>query len=330
MPFGFATLRAGLITLCSGLGLVALADMVAEPVRADSYPSRPVHVIVGYAPGGSVDIVGRLLADKLSQVEGKPFIIDNRPGGGTIIASELLTKANPDGYSIMLADIAHGANPALKRNLPYDTEKSFAPVVMVALFPAILAVDKSIPVNNLQEFIAYAKARKGQLNYSSSGLGSMNYLASELLNKVTGADIQHIPYQSGGQAMNALIGGVVQMLITTAPPLLGFKDKVKVLAVSADERLPALPDVPTFAEAGLPNYSVQLWQGVLAPAATDQKLIDKLNQDFNAVVAMPDVKQRIVELGGNVVGGSPAKLAGFIKSEIAKWKAVVPENLRQD
>jgi tripartite-type tricarboxylate transporter receptor subunit TctC len=314
--------------------LAALAAIVflgvSGQASAETYPSRPVHIIVGYAPGGSVDIVARIIADKLSQMNGQRFIVDNRPGGGTIIASELVARAAPDGYTVMLADIAHGANPALKAHLPYDTEKDFAPIVLVAFFPAILAVDKSLPVNDLQEFLAYAKARKGQLNYSSSGIGSMNYLASELLNTITGADIQQVPYQSGGQAMSALVGGFVQMLITTAPPLLSFKDKVKILAVSSDKRLASLPNVPTFAEAGLPDYNVQLWQGLLSPAGTDKMIVAKLNRDFNAVLAMPDVRQRLEALGGDIVGGSPDKFAKYVDDEIAKWKRVIPAELRQN
>jgi tripartite-type tricarboxylate transporter receptor subunit TctC len=306
---------------------IALATLV-NTAGADAYPNRPVRIIVGYAAGGSVDIVARIVADKLSQRLGQRFIVDNQPGGGTIIASQALVKAAPDGHTLMLADIAHGANPALKEKLPYDTQKDFKPVVLVATLPAILAVEKSLPVKNVKELISYAKAKNGELNYSSSGLGSMNFLATEQLKIDTGIKLTHIPYQSGGQALNALLGGFVQVLITTAPPLLGHQEKVSILAVSSEKRLPALPNVPTFAESGLPEYKMQLWQGLLAPAGTDKEIVDKINKEFNAVLDLPDVRERISVLGAEIVGGSPDKLAAFIDQEIVKWKRVIPAELR--
>jgi len=257
------------IALSIGLLLTGFIGLAS----ADSYPSRPVRIIVGYAPGGSVDIVARIITDKLSQQLGQRFIVDNQPGGGTIIASQALVKSAADGYTFMLADIAHGANPALKEKLPYDTQKDFIPVILVAQLPAILAVEKSLPVKNLKEFIAYAKSKNGELNYSSSGIGSLNFLATEQLKIDTGIKLTHIPYQSGGQALNALLGGFVQVLITTAPPLAGFQDKINILAVSSDKRLTAFPNVPTFAESGFPDYKMQLWQGLLAPAGTDKQII---------------------------------------------------------
>jgi tripartite-type tricarboxylate transporter receptor subunit TctC len=308
--------------------IVALAAFAA-PVRADNYPDRPVRIIVGYAAGGSVDIVARIIADKLSQRLGQRFLVDNQPGGGTLLASQALVKAAPDGYTLLLADIAHGANPALKEKLPYDTQKDFTPVALVALLPAILAVEKSLPVKNVKELISYAKSKSGELNYSSSGIGSMNFLATEQLKKDTGIQIAHIPYQSGGQALNALLGGFVQVLITTAPPLLGFQEKVNILAVSSDKRLATFPSVPTFAEAGLPDYKMQLWQGLLAPAGTDKQIVGKVNQELNAVLAMADVRERIGKLGAEIVGGTPDSFASFIDNDIAKWKRVIPAELRR-
>jgi tripartite-type tricarboxylate transporter receptor subunit TctC len=306
----------------------AFVAAFAGSAPAQTYPERPIRLIVGYAPGGSVDIVARIITDKLAQRLGQRFVVDNRPGGGTIIASQLLAKSAPDGYTLMLADIAHGANPALNEALPYNTEKDFMPVVQVAFFPAVLAVEKSLPVHNLQEFVAYAKEKDGQLNYSSSGVGSMNYLATELLKKQTGLNIVHVPYQSGAQATTALLGGFVQMLITTVPPIVGYSQKLNLLAVSRDKRMQALPDVPTFAEAGMPNFKVQLWQGLLAPAGTDRTIVDKLNMEFNDVLKMPDVQARLVDLGGDVAGGTPEAFGSFIHAEIARWKEVIPPEAR--
>ena len=295
---------------------------------ADDFPTRPIRLIVGYAPGGSVDITARILADKLSQRLGQQVYVDNRPGGSTIIASQQLVKAAPDGYTLMLADIAHTANPALHAQLPYDTLKAFKPIVLAVFYPSVLVVNKSIPVTNLKEFIAYAKKNDGKLNYSSAGIGGMNYLGYELFDKQAGLHVTHIPYQSGGQAVNAVVSGFVQTLLTTAPPVEAFRDKIKILAVSSDRRLPALPDVPTFAEAGMPQFKVQLWQGLLAPAGIDEKIVAKLNQEVNAILQLPDVQERISKLGGDVVGGTPSKFEAFISDEMARWQSLIPPSAR--
>ena len=308
---------------CTAAAVAMTFQAALGSASAQTYPDKPIRLIVGYAPGGSVDIVARIITEKIGDRMGQRFVIDNRPGGGTTIASQLLAKSPPDGYTLMMADIAHGANPALNDALPYNTEKDFTPVVQVAYFPAVLATENSVPAKNLQEFLAYAKSKDGQLNYASSGVGSMNYLAAELLKKQTGTNIVHIPYQSGGQATTALLGGFVQMLITTVPPIIGYAEKVKILAVSRDNRMQALPNVPTFAEAGLPDFKVQLWQGLLAPAGIDKAIVDRLNKEFNAVLQLPEVQTRLSELGGDIVGGTPAQFASFIDSEIARWKAVI-------
>lgn len=314
--------------LVAAMAIACVIQAAAGAASVQTYPDKPVRIIVGYAPGGSVDITARIIADKLSQRLNQRFFIDNRPGGGTLIATQLLAKSDPDGYTLMLADIAHTANPALYEQMPYDTEKAFTPVVLAVFFPAVLAINEAVPANTLQEFIAYAKTKDGQLNYSSAGVGGMNYLGSEMLKKQTGINIVHVPYQSGGQATTALLGGFVQMLVTTAPPIVSYRDKVKILAVSSDKRLEALPNVPTFAEGGMPDFKVQLWQGLLAPAGTDTKIVEKLNKEFNAVLELPDVRKRMVELGGNIVGGTPAEFSDFISGEIAKWKKVIPPAAR--
>lgn len=322
---GGTSMRSLIRTLLVSIFIASLAVVSA---RADEYPIRPIRLIVGYAPGGSVDITARILADKLSQRFRQQVFVDNRPGGGTILASQQLIKSAPDGYTLMLADIAHTANPAVHEHLPYDTEKAFKPVVLAVFYPSVLVVNKSIPVDNLKDFIAYAKKNDGKLNYSSAGVGSMNYLGSELFNKQAGVHIVHIPYQSGGQAVSAVIGGFVQTLITTAPPIVSFRDKLKILAVSSDKRLPALPDVPTFAESGMPQFKVQLWQGLLAPAHIDEKIVEKLNKEVNAVLQLPDVRERIGKLGGNVVGGTPDQAQAFINEEIGKWRNLIPASAR--
>jgi len=296
--------------------------------RGDDYPNKPIRLLVGYAPGGAVDIVSRILADQLEKRMGQRIVVDNRPGGGTIIALQTLARAEPDGYTAMMADIAMAANPALHKTLPYDTFKDFEPVVLVALLPGVMAVDPKLPVKNVADFVKLAKSEPGKLNYASSGIGSLGHLGPELFKSETGTNIVTIPYQSGAQVMQALMSGVAQMIFTTAPPLLPFKDKVHVLAVSSEKRLPALPDVPTFAESGLPGVKVALWEGVFVPRGTDEKIVQKLNAEFNAVLQIPEVKERIAKLGGEVVGGTPEQLASFLKEEVAKWQRVVPASLR--
>jgi tripartite-type tricarboxylate transporter receptor subunit TctC len=307
-------------------GFVAAGSFAA---RGDDYPKKPIRLLVGYAPGGAVDIVSRVLADPLEKRLGQRIVVDNRPGGGTIIALQTLARAEPDGYTAMMADIAMAANPALHKTLPYDTFKDFEPVVLVALLPAVMAVDPKLPVKDVADFVKLAKSEPGKLNYASSGIGSLGHLGPELFKSETGTDIVTIPYQSGAQVMQALMSGVAQMIFTTAPPLLPFKDKVHVLAVSSDNRLAALPEVPTFAESGLPGVKVALWEGVFVPRGTDEKIVHKLNAEFNAVLQIPEVRERIGKLGGQVVGGTPQQLADFLKEEVAKWQRVVPASLRQ-
>ena len=228
----------------------------------------------------------------------------------------------------MMADIALSAAPALHRTLPYDTFKDFEPVVLVALLPGVMAVDKNLPVKDIADFVKLAKSEPGKLNYASSGIGSLGHLGPELFKSETGTNIVTIPYQSGAQVMQALMSGVAQMIFTTAPPLLPFADKVHILAISHDKRLPILPNVPTFAESGLPGVKVALWEGVFVPRGTDKKIIQKLNAEFNAVLQIPEVRERIAKLGGDIAGGTPEQLASFLEAEVEKWQKVVPADLR--
>ena len=297
-------------------------------VVAQEYPSKPIRLIVGYAPGGAVDIVSRIIAEPLGQRLGQRLVVDNRPGGGTLIALGTLAKAEADGYTMMMADIAMGAAPALNKTLAFDVFKDFEPVALVALLPGVMAVDKSLPVKNVADFVKLAKSQPGKLNYASSGIGSLGHLGPELFKMETGTDIVAVPYQSGAQVMQALLGGNVQMFFSTVPPVLPFADKVNILAISHDKRLSAMPDVPTFKEQGLPGVKIGLWQGLFVPKGTDKKIIQKVNAEVNAVLTMPDVRQRIEKLGADLVGGSPQDLAVFLKNEVDTWTKVIPANMR--
>ena len=315
----------GLLT-AAACGLLIFAASAAA--RADDYPTKPIRWLVGYGPGGAVDIVSRIIGDKLSQRLGQRIAVEDKPGGGTTIALGILARAQPDGYTVMMADIAFGAAPALKKTLPYDPYKDFEPVVLVALLPGVMAVDKNLPVKNVADFVKLAKSEPGKLNYASSGLGSLGHLGPELFKSETQTNIVMIPYQSGAQVTQALLSGVAQMMFATVPPVLPFKDKMHILAVSNDTRLPMMPDVPTFKESGLPGVQVALWEGLFVPAGTDKKIIQKLNSEINAVLQMPEVRERIEKIGGEVKGGTPEQLGAFAKGEIEKWSRIIPASLR--
>ncbi len=314
---------AWIVTL---LGALAFAP----PGAAQKYPDHPIKLVVPYAPGGSVDILGRLLAQKMSESMGQQIVVENRGGGGSTIGTGLVAKAPPDGYTILLADIAFGANPALMSKLPYDSHKDFQPVALLAVLPSILVVDPALGVNSVKELVALAKSKPGKLNYSSAGVGGMNYLASELFKEQNGLDIVHVPYQSGGQAITSVLGGQTQMVITTVPPVLQHvkAGKVKALAIAGATRLPSLPDVPTFAEAGFPNFDVSLWQGVLVPAGTPPDIVARLNAEINKALEQPDMRKRVAELGAIPEGGTPEHFATFIKNEMARWSALIKPEMR--
>ncbi len=295
---------------------------------ADSYPNRPVRILVAFGAGGSVDLVARVIADKLSDRLGQQVIVENRPGGGTVIATQALAQANPDGYTLMMADIALGAAPAVIKKLPYDTLRDVAPIVLVASLPGVLAVSSSSSVHDVKDLVALAKSKPGVLNYGSAGVGSMLFLAAELFKSQAHVDIQHIPYKSTAEVMLALTKGDVNMVIAAAPAMMSQKDKLRFLAVSNRARLDSLPDVPTFAQAGMPDYDVQNWQGLIAPKGTDPKIIARINKETNAIIADPEVRSRLGKLGMVILGGSSQEFAAFLASELKKWSTVVSAKIQ--
>jgi tripartite-type tricarboxylate transporter receptor subunit TctC len=307
------------------IAAVLMSPFAAHEVRAQKFPDHPLHLVVPYAPGGSVDILGRLLAAKLSEVLGQQVVVENRPGGGSTIGAAVVAKAPADGHTLLLADIGFASSPALIDKLPYDPTHDFQPVVEVARLPSILVVDPSLPVTSVKDLVALARARPGKLNYSSAGVGSMNYLADEQFKASNRLDIVHVPYQSGAQAITAILGGQTQMVITTVPPVLAHvrAGKVKALAVESAHRLPSLPDVPTFAESGFPEFDDSLWQVVLVPASTPKEVVARLNADINHVLEMRDVRERITELGAEPVGGTAEAFGAFIRAETERWGRLI-------
>ena len=302
--------------------LVAISSAV---VAQQIYPNRVIRFIPPYSAGGSTSVVMRVVGDKLTERWGQPVIIDNRPGGNLIIGTDALAKSAPDGYTIMLTTSAHVINPNLFHNLPYDPIKDFAPVATVVSTEMLLVVHPSVPANDLREFIAFAKSKPGQLNYASTGAGSPNQMSAELLGMMVGLKMQHIPYKGATGALADIVGGQVQLYLTPPLPAVPFvrSGKLKAIAVSGETRLPALPQVPTFTEAGLPGYNVRIWYGVLAPAGTPMDIIDKLSTEIGKILALPDVKERLIALAIDPLIATPEQFAAIMKADFARYAKIV-------
>ena len=298
---------------------------VCTGVHAQSYPSRTIRLVVPYVPGGGVDFVGRLIAQKLTEAFGQTVFVDNRPGGGTNIGSELVARAAPDGYTLLVGGVPNTANMALYQKLPYDTLKDFAPVILIDTAPNLLAVHPSVPAKSVRELIGLAKVKRGALTYASAGIGSSNHLAGELFRVMAGIDIVHIPYKGGGAAITDLLAGQVSMYFGTTPSTLPFvqNGKLRALGVTTAKRTAAAPEVPTIAEAGLPGYEQSAWHGLLAPAGTPEPVIAKLHAEMSKAVRSRDLIDKFAAQGIDVIGGSPAEFAAFIRGDIAKYAKLV-------
>ena len=293
---------------------------------ADDYPRHSIRLLIPYPPGGAGDIVGRMLAPKLSEALGQQIVVDNRGGGGQIIATEITAKAPADGYTLFLASATHGINPGLRRGkLPYDTVRDFASITLVAQSPLVFIAHPSLGVGNIKELVALAKTRPGRINYASSGPGTGGHLSIELLKFQTGIDLVHVPYKGAGPALIDLIGGQVQMMCTS--PLAAMPHvkagKLRALGMTSAKRSRAAPDLPTVAEQGLPGYESSLWYALLAPAATPQPIIKRLHAETVKILKMPDISELLLSQGAEPVGNSPQELSRFIKSDIDRWTKVI-------
>jgi tripartite-type tricarboxylate transporter receptor subunit TctC len=299
---------------------------VAAPAQAQSYPDKPIKLVVPFAPAGATDVLARIVGQKLSELEKQPVIVDNRAGAGGNIGSDAVAKAAPDGYTLLMGAVGtHAINVSLYKKMPYDPVKDFVPVVLVATVPNVLVVPASLPVNSVKELIAYGKANPGKLNFGSSGNGTSIHLSGELFKSMTGVDMQHVPYKGSGPATVDLLSGQVQMMFDNLPSAMpNIKSgKLKALAVTSAKRSPSLPDVPTIAEAGVPGYEAPSWFGILVPKGTPPEIVAKLNTDINKILAMPDTKKKFLEQGAEPAGGTPEQFAALINSEIPKWAKVV-------
>jgi tripartite-type tricarboxylate transporter receptor subunit TctC len=319
------TFNLPLAAMLAGAGAQRAGAATGPAEDPSSYPSRPVTIVVGFAPGGPTDIIARLVASKLSQAWGQPVIVDNKPGAGSNIATEQVVRAPADGYTLLVETIANATNMSVYKNLKYDTQRDLVPIVQFMAAPSVLVVNSKVPARNLKELIALAKSQPGKLNYASTGVGGSPHLAGEMLKMRAGVDIVHIPYKGAGPALNDLLAGNVSMGFMTA---LGLPQhlaggKLRAIAIASQRRSPELPDVPTMAEAGMPNFLVLSWNGLAAPAKTPRAIVDKLNKEVNRILALPDVKKQLEGLGAEPVGGTQEEFAQFVGSEIQSWGAVV-------
>jgi tripartite-type tricarboxylate transporter receptor subunit TctC len=298
---------------------------LAEGSYPSNYPTKPIRFISPYAPGGSTSAVARVVAQKLTESWGQQVIVDNRAGGNTIIGTETLAKATPDGYTIIMTTNTHVIMPSLNPKLPYDPIKDFAAVGNVYRSEFVLVINVSVPANNLQELIALAKSRPGQLNYATTGAGGSGHLANEWMNLLAGIKTQHIPYKGAGPALVDLIGGQVQMFINNPLTVIPHikSGKLKGIAVTGETRLPVLPLVPTFTEAGLPGLEVSPWFCVLAPAGTPKVIIGKLSTEIARIVATPDMQDYLAKQGLNPFSSTPEQLAALMKTDMVKWAKVI-------
>jgi len=304
----------------------ALAALAISAAHAEVYPSKPVRMIVAYPPGGGTDIVGRMVAQKLGEALGQPVVVENRGGASGNIGTELAARAVPDGYTVLMGNVAPNAiNVSLFRNLPYDPVADFAPVTLVASTPNILVVHPTTPARTVKEVIALAKAKPGALNFASAGVGSSSHLAGELFRILAGADIVHVPYKGAGPAMVDVLSGQVQLYFATMPAAMPHvkSGKLAPVAVTSARRSQALPGLPTIAESGVSGYEASTWYGLLAPARTPGAAVARLHEGVVKILADAAVREKLADQGFEPVGDSPGEFAAYIKSEIAKWGKVI-------
>jgi tripartite-type tricarboxylate transporter receptor subunit TctC len=313
--------RRAFLRLAAG---AAALPAVARPAIAQTYPSRPVRIIVGYTPAGATDILARLIGQWLSERLGQTFVVENRPGGGSNIATDAVVRSHADGYTLMLVAPANAINATLYEKLPFNFMRDIAPVAGLIRVANVMEVNPSLPAKTLPEFIAYAKANAGKVNYASAGTGSQQHVAGELFKMMAGVEMVHVPYRGGGPALADLMGGQVQLFFgTTASTIQLIKSgKLRALAVTTAERSTALPDIPTVAEI-VPGYEASSWYGIGAPRNTPPEIIERLNKEINAGLADPKIKARLDDMGGTALIGPPSAFGKLIADETEKWAKVV-------
>jgi tripartite-type tricarboxylate transporter receptor subunit TctC len=314
------------MTLTRRSALLGTAIFAASGhARAQSFPSKPVRIVVPYPPGGGADTTARLIGPKLQEALGDTVVVDNRPGAGGMIGDDTVAKAPPDGHTLLIGAFAHAVNPALYPKMPFKTPDDFAPISLLVTVPELLVVTPSFPAKSVAELVAMAKAEPGKLLYASSGNGTAQHLAAELFRLRTGIDIGHVPYKGGSLAVADVAAGHVPFYfgnMTAALPQ-ARAGRVRALAVTSAERSAAAPDVPTIAEAGVKDCEISEWNGLLAPAGTPPAVIARLHEEMAKIMRMPDIREKFADLGATPIGSTPQELAAFIRAEMTKWAEVV-------
>ena len=306
--------------------LAAALAAAPAPALAQQYPDKPIRLIVPFPPGGSNDIVGRLMANELTGRIGQQVVVDNRGGAGGIIGSNLAAQARPDGHTLLIISVAFAYNPSIyKSNLQFDPDKSFTPVAILGTGPNAFTVNPKLPVKSVKELIALAKAQPGKINYATAGIGSFQHLSSEMFRVMTGVDIVHVPFKGGGPAMADVMAGNTQICIGSLIQVIPHirTGRLRAIATGGAKRAPALPDVPTVIEAGVPGYEANNWWGVLAPAGTSPAIVNRLNKEFGVILAKPEIQKTFESQGAETLSMSPAEFTKFIRAENAKWAKVV-------
>jgi len=315
-------------SLLNALAVCITLSSPLQVAQAQTWPSKPVKLIVSYPPGGTVDAVARVVSNKLSSRLGQPVIVDNRAGAGGAIGGQVVAKSPPDGYTVLVDASNHAQNPALRGKMPFDTLKDLAPVSLLVKVPNVLVVNPATPYKSVKDLIDQAKAKPDTINFASSGNGSAQHLAGELFCSTAGVKMTHIAYKGGGPALTDVMGGQVPVFFASLASSMAYiqGDKLRALAVTGTTRSSLFPQLPTVAESGLPGYEVYEWNGVFVPSGTPAPIVDRLTQELAAVLQEPDVKSRLEALGAEVIGSSPAELDTFRRAEIEKWSRLAKAN----
>ncbi|MGJ7519149.1 tripartite tricarboxylate transporter substrate binding protein [Variovorax sp. LT1P1] len=319
-------MKTFLMRTLSAAVLATAASLVAPAAAlAQNYPDKPIRMVLPFPPGGVTDLLARALAEKLSPRLGQPVVIDNKPGAGTILASDLVARAPADGYTLLLAASSLGTAPLLYDKVGYDAIKSFAPVTQVASVVHVLVVNQQLPVKSVAELIAYAKANPGKLNYASTGSGTSTHLEGELFKSMANTFMVHIPYKGSGPALTDVVGGQVSVMfdaLGSSGPFIR-SGKLRALAVTTGKRSPSIPELPTVAESGLPGYEAMPWLGIVAPAGTPQPIVDRLHRETADILKDPELRERFKGWGLDIIGNSPAEFSSFLRRDIDQWAKVI-------
>jgi len=309
------------------VAFAAVNLITAQAHAASPYPSKPIRIVVGFPPSGSADIFARLIGQKLTDAWNQPVVVDNRPGAGSTIGSQIVADATPDGYTLMVVSASYATSAGLYRKLRYDPIKSFVPISLIASTPNLLLAHPTVPAKSARELISMAKASPGKFTMGSAGTGSITHLSGVLFTSMAGIKVLHVPYKGGGPALNALIGGQIQLLFLSLPASQGQvkAGRAKALGVTSAKRSPVLPDVPTLAESGVPGYAATNWYGMLAPAGTPKAIVAKLNKEVVAALRNPQTARMIANRGAEAEGSSAEEFGRYLRSEIAKWSKVIKE-----